>query len=309
MTSPDDISPPPPEPLPERRKQEMRHQLLAAATSADSSARGSWLVPALAAAAVLAIVGAGAVVLDHDGDGGEPGSVGLQPAGRGGPVVPGPGVTTATATAATHAPPPRVRPGTSTVTAPAAPYPPTGHGELGEATTCQQEIDALAEPSLDGATVTADRDYGAGVTSLFETKSGWIVCDTWATIDGGAPTLFSVHEKSGQYEPNVSTLAVSENFGSGDPLPAEYVAGGRDFDGVQAIAYTFPDGHVEDAVVGQTGLWSMVYLPTSGVLTDLDQNEATLDPITVRVSLTNGDEATYTLQWGEDTCAQINHGC
>ncbi len=109
--------------------------------------------------------------------------------------------------------------------------------------------------------------------------------------------------------PILATLAVSENTSLDQTWVDQFVAGGEDFDGVASITYTFPDGHVERATVGQSGMWSMVYLPTSGPFAVPNLNETTLDPIQVSVDYTDGHSDTFTLQWGVDTCAQINHGC
>ena len=300
--------------LPEQRKQAMRQRLLAAANAPDRFDGTRWLAPTLVAAAVLAIVGGGALLFGHD-RGGSHGSQGFQPgAGSAGPTTgtfPSDGRTTTTGLVTTGpattgpitktSPPPQGRHHGSTTHSQD-----TGSGD--DLASCQQEIADMGDASLEGAVVTAQRDYGAGTSFLFESSKAWVVCDTWAGLDGGAPTLLPIHAESAPYEPGVATLSLSENLQMGNPMPSEFVAGGRGFDGVRAIAYTFPDGHTEDAVTVD-GLWSMTYLPTSGVLTDPDVDETTLGPITVSVHLTNGDTTTYTLQWGVDTCAQINHGC
>ncbi len=235
----------------------------------------------------------------------------------------GTAVTTLTKAPPTATTAPVVKPPTTAVPTPG--QPPTepapstvGPGDPGvptgppPATSCAQEIAHAAEPSLRGAVVTAERDYGPGTTYLYETKAAWVVCDDLTATDGGAPTLLSFHDKARRYEPYAVTTAVSENLitnSDGSWVYDQFVAGGRDFDGGQAITYVFPDGHVEDAVVGRNGLWSMVYLATDGVFMDPNTNETLLDPIEVRVRYTSGDIHTFTLRWGIDTCAQLNHGC
>jgi len=188
----------------------------------------------------------------------------------------------------------------------ATPGPPTGH------ISCPTELGDLGDPSLRGATVTAERGYGPWTTYLYETKSTWIVCDDFAAQGGGRPTLLAPHDESKPYEPDVSTLAISENSAwKPDGAPGDYqlLAAGRDFAGVRAISYTFPDKHTEQAVVGQNGLWSMTYLPADGILADPKTNTFNLDPIQVTVDYTDGGTKVFTLQWGLDTCAQVNHGC
>lgn len=180
------------------------------------------------------------------------------------------------------------------------------------ATSCEDEVELLDEPRLRGASVTAERGYGPGTTYLYETKSAWVVCDNLSASDGGAPTLFSPHDKSRPYEPSTTTLAISQNViaqPNSDLASTQFVAAGRDFDGIQAISYAFPDGHTEDAAVGKNGLWSMTYLLPDERASNLSANASQLEPIEVTVDYIGGESRTYPLQWGPDTCAQINHGC
>jgi hypothetical protein len=313
---------PPGRPLPEERKLEMRQELLAAIEAEEGRRRRtpSWLVPGVAAAAVLGIVIAGAAVI-----GAEPGRTTSQPAG-----APGSTAEAAEPDPATDPTEPRdesltvrregefwvierVQPdGTTTTEAR-----PVVEGESGEdpgageeltgSESCDAEVASLARSraELEGAAVTAERGFGASTTLLYETKTAWVVCDDWAAEDGGPPTLWNYHERSDAYAPSPQTLAISTNLlaGSG-PETAQYVAAGRDFDGVEAIAYDFPDGHVEQAVVGRNGLWSMTYLT--------EEPLSTTQPVHVTVDYTEaggGGSETFTLQWGTDTCAQLNHGC
>ncbi len=307
MSDHNSITPPPPEPLPTDRKRTIRARLLAAANTPPASAPRRWLVPGLAAAAVLTIIGAGAFAASRDGDSGAPGSGGQVPVGG---TTTSTTATTPSADASTAVIPDlSTVPPTVTAPTPSA-TPSTVPG--GAAGSCDKDIEQLGEPSLHGASVTAQRTTGPATTWLYETKSAWIVCDDLTAADGGAPTLFAPHHKAEAYQPGVSTLKVSQNLitsSNGSWRYAQFVAGGRDFDGVQAISYAFPDGHVEDAVVGQNGLWSMNYLATRGLFLQHGTNVTKLDPIEVTVHYTSGDVKTFSLQWGLDTCAQINHGC
>lgn len=312
MTRPDDLTPPTPEPIPDERKRELREQILAAATGSSDPKARRWLAPGLAAAAVAAIVGGAALVVSHGGDSGTTGGEHpLVPAGRGGSSVQvGPSSTRSrTPTPPPPPAPPLTGAETTSITAGTAtsarvPPPPL------VATTCDEEVAGLPERELDGAAWTAAMDYDLGTTWLYETKTAWVVCDDFAASDGGAPTLFAVHHTSAAYEPDPSTLAISENFQfRAGVFASQYVAAGRDFDGVQAISYHFPDGHTQAAVVGENGLWSMTYLPTDGPLNDPDTDQTTFDPIEVMVTFSGGETRSFTLQWGLDTCAQTNHGC
>lgn len=331
-----DLTPPPGRNLSDEQRARIRVQLASAAQSAPARSPERWLVPGIVAAVVTAIVGAGAYGASHDSNGKAPGSqLPLQPAASSTAPVTSAPVTTPTPWTkppVTHAPgtasssPTPAVPGTTSVSSlpPANPKPsggppvavtpgstlvPTGQSP---GTSCDQEIAHAAEPNLRGATVTAERDYGPGTTYLYETKTAWVVCDNLTGTDGGASTLLQLHNKSKPYKPDASTLAVSENFitkPDGSPIYDQFVAGGRDFDGVRAISYVFPDGHVEHAIVGKTGMWSMVYLADKGPFVDPKTNETNLDPIKVKVFRTDGWVQVLHLRWGLDTCAQLNHGC
>ncbi len=299
-----DLTPPEPEPMSDERKRRIRAQLLAAAGTSPQTPRRGWLMPGLAAAAVAAIVATGVYLANHH-DSSRSASP-LQPAGGAststspaGPVPPSPADTTVTA----EITPPAYA---STGPPPAAPPP----------ENCADAVNELiqqAAPPLAGATETASRSGGIGTTYLYESTDAWVVCDDFASVDGGAPTMLPWHLKSDPYVPTVKTIGISENaVGKPGHLDHQYVAGGRDFTGVRAIAYTFPDGHTENAVVGQNGLWSMNYQPTTGPLVDPNTNERTLDPIKVTVRYTpagGGGTDTFTLRWGPGTCGQTNHGC
>lgn len=301
MSDHDDLTPPPVEPISDDRRAAMRAKLQAATTRRERSPASRWVAPSLAAAAVVTIVAAGAVIVNHDGApqrGRQSEPLSFAGGGTGaqhGTVTPGKRSTGQK---------PGGRPGLVT------PHQGTGTNRgLGHQTLdgCVSAIDDLANPDLEsGLSVTDSRAYGSGTTRLFETSTAWIICDDFSAGYGVAPTLFSPHVTSTPYVPDLGTLAISDNS-SGTSW--QYLAAGLSFPGVLSISYSFPDGHVEHATIDPNGLWSMLYLPTSGILTEADTNFATLAPVTATVHDTNGDVQTFALQWGVNTCAQINHGC
>jgi hypothetical protein len=286
-------TPPPAQRMPESSKARVRQRLHAAMHGEPAKPQRRWLAPGLAAAAALAVVGGTFVAMSYNRDGGDVGGVGA-------PLQPADGTSSGAPTPDDP---------TQPTTSPSLLKPKTA---ADPARTCDQEIGQSIGPRLPGASVTAQRDSGPGTTYLYETKTAWIVCDDLTASDGGGPTLLSLVNKSRPYQPDTSTLAVSENLitnPDGRWVYEQFVAGGPDFEGVEAISYAFPDGHTEDAVVGENGLWSMTYLASDGVLFDPKVNEVDLDPITVTVRHAGGHVSTFTLAWGLDTCAQINHGC
>lgn len=318
------LTPPPEEPLSDATRAQMRQRLTDATRTAQPRPGHRWLVPGLAAASVLAVVAGAFAVASTNDDGAGRGSS-LQPAGPGttqSPTSPPGESASSTPSGGSATPTPPEEPASSAIPTPttvALVEPPQVSG----ATSCADEVSGFAkvqEPALQGATVTAERDSGAGTTYLYETKSAWVVCDDSTAVLGGpesangyTPTLVSSHLKSESYQPDTDTLAISMNFiGSADYNSIEsayFFAAGRDFDGVQAISYTFPDGHTERAVAGQNGLWSMAYVITDRPTLNLFADTSQLDPIEVTVTYTGGNTGSFTLQWGLDTCAQLNHGC
>ncbi|QIG42660.1 hypothetical protein G5V58_07595 [Nocardioides anomalus] len=86
---------------------------------------------------------------------------------------------------------------------------------------------------------------------------------------------------------------------AGGPVPA----GADPFD----VAYTFPDGHTEHAVLGTDARgrwwWRMVYAYDPG-----PGNETKGPPIEVDVTA-GSFSYSFALAWATDTCAQANHGC
>jgi len=155
------------------------------------------------------------------------------------------------------------------------------------------------EVPLKGATATAT----IGTTSLYENDGAWVVCDTFASQDGGVPTLLETHQQGAPYAPDQATMAISMNFlGQGQ---AQYFAAGKVFEGVDVIEYTFPDGKKVKAEISN-GFWVMDYRPESGPLTEGDLRG--LAPVEVSVEGPSAGSG-WSLEWGVDTCAQRNHGC
>ncbi len=317
---PPELTPPPDQPLSADRRQEMREHLLSAAGQGDGpgpARRPGWLIPGLAAAAVVSVIGTGVYLANaNDSSTSTPllpagtSTSTSQPTSQAVPSPDGPPDTIQdTVVLRTTAPQGTATPPTPTVQVP--PIRPT-------AQNCADAVNELiqqGEPELAGATVTAQRAGDRGTTYLYESKSAWVICDDFAGGDGGLPTLLAAHSKQKPYVPSAKTLQISDNT-IGGPNTAnwhyQYFAAGADFDGVQAISYTFPDGHTEDAVVGQNGMWSMNYQPTSGPLADPKTNYNNLGPIKVTVAYTQSGGSsndTFTLPWGLGTCGQTNHGC
>ncbi|WP_067439876.1 hypothetical protein [Nocardioides jensenii] len=276
---------PPERRLDDQSRARMRAELTEETARSTTPRARSWLVPAAAAAAVASVAALGTVLMTNGDDGGPDRTEELAPAGSGtagdqtqGPSVPDPGSSK----------------GMTEQTLQAAPLtdPPA---------TCADEVPAY----LPGAAEAARTTYDEGLAVLFTKGQSWVLCDDWAaSADGGAPTLLG--NRATNDPAAEQTYALSQNYSMTNDSVAQFVAGGPTLPGVQSISYTFPDGHTQQAVMGDD-MWLMAYVPTSGPLVDLET--AQTEPIHVVVTRAGGGRASYDLQWGQDSCAQINHGC
>jgi hypothetical protein len=167
----------------------------------------------------------------------------------------------------------------------------------------QESCDREVEQFLPGATVAADVPYGDGFeTYVYATKAQWVVCDSWATVDDGPPTLLQVHP----FAPGGITVAkdlflISMNFSMNAGDGGQLFAAGVPIRGVSAISYRFPTGDTVDATITDA-MWSMQYLmpkPPRRIWTD---------PVVVTVTMDDGATQQFDLT-GMDLCAQANHGC
>lgn len=264
-----------------------RHRAaLLEAAQQDRRPRRPWLVPtlaAVAAAAAVATVAVGSAVLDDDGS-----TAPAQPAGSGGPppshLVPDGTPETVPSEGATRIPRDQVE---------GLP------GGTPEAEPC----DTLRLP-VRGAEELTSFEIGETTVRVYSNGEQAVVCDEWAAItDGGVATVLRPHPAAAPLA--AAQFAVSMNFSMNDPKVAEYVAGGLVPDDVSAIRYTFPDGHVEEAVVDD-GAWAMAYFARTGPMSGggrLTPGEATVEVVRP------GGSETFTLSFPEDFCAQTNHGC
>lgn len=257
--------------LSEEQRARMRQGLMAATQERRSSR--PWLVPVAAAAAVGVLV-AGAAVLGLV-NGNDDSTTPVAGEGSSSPTV----ETTVTPT------------GTPGVES-------TGAQPIGDQ-ACDREV----EQFLPGATKTADAPYGDGFeTYLYVTKAQWVVCDTWATVDDGPPTLLQVHP----FTPGGLTVAkdlflISMNFSMNSSDGAQFFAAGAPIPGVSAISYRFPTGDTVDATIGDA-IWSMQYLMPKA------PHRIWSEPVVVTVTMDDGTTQQFDLT-EMDLCAQANHGC
>jgi hypothetical protein len=286
-----DLLPSPP-PLDDVTRDRIRARLRTS-IDAERTTRRGWLVPSLAAAAVLAAVAAGVVAS------GRATPNDAQPAGQGGggkTAVSGPSTGARHHQKSGH----REHVVRKHVT--------VSHHGLGvqqsaPPPSCASQIEGATVPEASTYAESASIPHDGGTTSLWTGHGHWLVCDQWQ-VPTGITTILHVTPDAAPLSRDLFT--VSTNSSPQPRLSTEYIAGGRVPDGVHAISYRFSDGHTQDAVL-HDGMWAMVYLPTSGPYNkDVAPTGATTQ---VRVTKADGSTVSYTLTLPLDFCAQVNHGC
>jgi len=147
--------------------------------------------------------------------------------------------------------------------------------------------------------------------------------------DGTRWQLCSVHGDIVTVQAD-ETIARPSRFDSVDPyqvstdtrsaadgtLTTSFTAAGvlySDREDYRSIVYTFPGGVTVPADFAEgrdgTAYWAMDYTPVDGPLADPTVNQTKLPQIEVEISYANDSGQGFPLEWGIDTCAQVNHGC
>jgi len=296
------LTPPPERPLTPEQRTRLRSRL----PRPEDDRTRSWLVPTVAAAAVVALVAGGSVALAR--------SVG----GDGGPrtVEPAAGAS-ASAYASAPAPVTASTDPCSQVSAAIAEL----NASAGETqltltgaqatcvphnppTTCAHEVHDV----LPGATLVAGSADGAG---FWQAGRRWTLC----AHDTSATTVHRVQNLDDAPVGN-ARFAFSTDHGDtvGGRMPTTFVAGGPLGGGDARIDYTFPDGHVQEATyldgVDGSRWWLVSYTATDGPLADPRTNWGQLAPVVARLWGTDvSPPDRITLSWSADGCNQVNHGC
>ncbi len=303
-----DLTPPP-----ERDLEPERRSAIRAVLGTEESQHRP-VVPVLAAAAVVAVVGGAAVAVPALTDDRHPPTGGS-----------GPGLTTTTTTTTTPRttvrpntpPPPRTTAGQSNGRVDPKDWPtPTAKPSLPPEQTCRAMLAGYrTSPSGSPVKTFADAPVEASLTGrwgtsmIFAENGRWVGCDT----AGYRFNHGSIRAPASTAPPAVTdndTFAVSQYAQSKTWKPNSvwyhfYWAAGVLPDGVAKISYTFPDGGTEQADV--TGrFWLMQHAPDEPLQEGVPEG----DPIKVTLSRSDGSVIrTFSLRWGEQTCAHINHGC
>jgi hypothetical protein len=239
-------------------------------------------VPAAAAAALLAVVAATGLVLTRTGgpDQVEPAPAASTPPSASAPVTP------------SELPSP-----SATASSPAVEH---------KVAPCDGEVPQVLRHASSDLALRGPE----GSTTFYVAGNRYVLCDD----SGGNPTVHAPHTIDPAPPVALASFEVSDTIIDADHgrYVTAFVSGGLLPAGVASVAYTFPDGHVQEAEVrdddGGRTWWRMVYVARRGVITEPGTNQLDLDPITVHVTGPGGTHD-FTLRWALDTCAQVNHGC
>ena len=287
----DALTPPSRRPIPDDRSTAMRNMLITQVTR-KRSGWVRWLAPWLTAVAVPAIATTGFLVV---------------PSGHQQSAPPPAGTTTKVTASPTGGPrpSPSISPSISSSISPSSTTSPSGlPNQQAAYNACIDRIAfeaefraGIAEKGLVGKVA---RHTAEGWTVVVANKLRAYACQVQPDSAASSPRTLPAPRLA---RVTVDDVAIADNARSnrepgqegdmawgGGPLPR----------GVNAIRYTFPDGHVETAVVAN-GYWVMHYFSPQ----PFDWQGP---KIKARLSGPAGTR-TFELTWGDDTCNQTSHGC
>jgi len=289
-----DLTPPPEQPMDDQTRARIRSRL-AETTSTEPSTRHRWMMPIVAAAAVLVIAFGGAYFAFCPGNEGASPAPGTQESTP--PVVETSAVPSELASEA-----PSLR-----ASDPPTSQPPGGPGYFEfQETTCRDEV----AQELRGADQVVSWPLPDGEVGI------WVAGDRAALCEdsGGTATVHQPRPFPATYPMARETLHWSTvSYMVGETSRSAYVAGGSLPDGVTGITYLWPGNDAEEAQIATDAAgnrwWSVGHVPTDGPMVRRGGSLMDLDPVEVTISL-SGTQDHVTLPWGVlNECAQVNHGC
>ncbi|GAB3814677.1 hypothetical protein [Kribbella italica] len=150
-------------------------------------------------------------------------------------------------------------------------------------------------------------DGGPGSIVVLADASHWAACDTAYARHNEKGSLRAPARIAKPSARDTAAFAVAANIVPRNGKDYQYYwAAGLVPRGVAKIAYTFPDGTTEKAVV-QGNYWLVQHQDARPWTPGSD---AGAKEIAVKLTAANGSVVrTFTLDWGTHTCAQITHGC
>ena len=150
-------------------------------------------------------------------------------------------------------------------------------------------------------------DGTPGTVLILADSNYWAGCDTaFARTGGGQGSIRQPTKLANPAPGDAEAFTVANNLIPINGKQYEYYwAAGQLPSGVTKISYAFPDGRTTNAVI-QGKYWLMQHQ------TATPWKEGTAPTTLIKVTLygANGHALRdFLLVWGEDTCAQITHGC
>jgi hypothetical protein len=180
----------------------------------------------------------------------------------------------------------------------------SGHASPAEGERVSDAYDLCVKQVLSGVGTVFTPPHGdvRGVVANVSSQGATVVVSdgvsTWAC--NVSPGLIVSYPG-----PAIVTDPRPSQFRIGGGLSETYYWGGGSLPlAATAIRFTFPDGHVENAVV-DNGYWAMQYFPANpfpGDWVDFPNIEVTI------VENHEGNFTSFDLHWGRDTCNQIGLG-
>ena len=170
-----------------------------------------------------------------------------------------------------------------------------------------KELVGAQEQQLRPAKVAARLDGEPGTVLVLADSNHWAGCSTAYARRNGQGSLRKP-AKVATPVATADTFAVANNLIPVKGKEYEYYwAAGRLPSGVAKIAYTFPDGVTTNAVV-QGDYWLLQHRATKPYVA----GSSVANRAKIKVTLQRANGAVlkeFRLTWGDQTCAQITHGC
>jgi hypothetical protein len=207
-------------------------------------------------------------------------------------------------------PPATVAPGTgqTPIRKPLPPKPQEQQPPADPVAACKQWLKGVDVPKPGSGAKTVARLNGApGTVLVLADSKYWAGCDTAYARQNGQGSIRQPVPVTGPAPGDAEAFTLANNLiPINGKLYEYYWAAGRVPAGVTKITYAFPDGNTTNAVI-QGKYWLMQHQTTT------PWKEGTPAPTKlIKVTLygANGQPLRdFLMNWGEDTCAQINHGC
>ncbi len=171
--------------------------------------------------------------------------------------------------------------------------------------TWLKESRAAGEPGA-SAKVVARLDGAPGTVLILADSNYWVGCDTAFARNNGKGSIRQRAAVTGPAPGDSEAFTVANNLIPINGKQYQYFwSAGRLPAGVTKISYAFPDDVTTNAVI-KGKYWLMqhqVAVPWTAGMAPTTQ-------IKVKLYGANGQQLRdFLLNWGEDTCAQITHGC